>query len=109
MRESHTAIIERNVEWDSAIETEPYEVSWASEAIFFIRLLDAEGSQPVHLDVQISPDGIRWCSEGTTLKIDFNTEISFVRLSNFGGWLRLSGHILAAQRSRVIVYLGLKE
>lgn len=109
MRESHTAIIERNIEWDGAIETEPYEVSWAGEAIFFVRLLEAEGSQPIQLNVQISPDGIRWCDEGSALELNFSNDLTYVRVRHFGGWLRLKGHMVSGQRARAIVYLSLKE
>lgn len=109
MRESHTAIIERNVEWADSAETEPYEVSWASEAIFFVRLLEAEGNLPAQLSVQISPDGIRWCDEGGILELNFKSELSFARVRHFGGWLRLKGDLPRGQRARAIVYLTLKE
>jgi len=39
MRQSHTAVIERNVEWTASFTTEPYETAWATEAIFFVRIL----------------------------------------------------------------------
>ena len=109
MRESHTAIIDRNAEWTDLVETEPYEVSWASEAIFFVRLLDANGDLPAQLAVQISPDGIRWCDEGSLLELDFKRELCFVRVSHFGGWLRLKGEIPSGQRARIITYLTIKE
>lgn len=35
MRQSHTAIVERDVLWSGTFETEPYEAGWAGEAIFF--------------------------------------------------------------------------
>ncbi len=38
MKQSHTTVLERNTEWSGRFETEPYEVGWASEAIFFARV-----------------------------------------------------------------------
>ncbi len=109
MRESHLAVIERNVEWSDSIVTEPYEVAWASEAIFFVRILDAQCTLPTELRVQLSPDGMHWCDEGSLLHIDWKSEIYFVRVSHFGGWLRLTGQMTPNQRARIIAYLQLKE
>ena len=109
MRESHLAVIERNVEWSGSITTEPYEVAWASEAIFFVRILDAQCTLPIDLNVQLSPDGMHWCDEGRSLRIDWTGEIYFVRVAHFGGWLRLAGQMIPGQRARVIAYLQLKE
>ena len=67
MRQSHTAVVERNQLWEGEFATEPYEAGWSHEAIFFVRILRAEAadSSPkplidVELQVQISPDGIHW-------------------------------------------------
>lgn len=38
VRQSYTAVVERNRVWTGHYETEPYEAAWASEAIFFIPL-----------------------------------------------------------------------
>ena len=43
MRQSHTAVLERNVVWAGSFETEPYEAAWASEAVFFVRTLESRG------------------------------------------------------------------
>ncbi len=50
MRESQTIVIARNEEWRGAFATEPCEVAWASEAVFFIRTLSARAParQSVH-------------------------------------------------------------
>jgi len=110
MRQSHTAVVERNVEWTGHFFTEPYETSWATEAIFFVRQLDADRfSTPIPLCVQISPDGIHWCDEGTEFPLTPNAELSWARVDHFGGWLRLRGELPTDQTVRVIVYLQLKE
>ena len=65
LRESYTAIVERSESLRGDYATEPYECGWAGEAIFFVRVLERVGDvEGVTLNVQISPDGIRWCDEG---------------------------------------------
>ena len=112
MQESHTAVIERNVTWQGPFATEPYEVAWASEAIFFVRVL-AKANAPDILvaQVQISPDGMHWCKEGEILQIptqDYDGDLAFCRVEHFGGWLRLAGEVPAGSSITVIVYLVLK-
>lgn len=113
MRESHTAVIERNVTWQGAFATEPYEVAWAGEAIFFVRVL-ARTNPPDYLaaHVQISPDGIHWCNEGEVLHLpmlDIDGDLAFCRVNHFGGWLRLVGEVPEGAAVTVIAYLVLKE
>ena len=95
IRQSYTAVIERNRLWDSRFVTEPYESAWASEAIFFIRALEvSEPPVEVSARIQISPDGIYWCDEGTLVSLPTEPdEVTFGRVSHFGGWLRLTGEI----------------
>lgn len=109
MRQSHTAIVERDVIWTGAFETEPYEASWAREAIFFVRTLEAsEGVTEAR--VQISPDGIRWCDEGTTVSLCKEKDgVAFGKVNHFGTFLRLVGELPEGAEMRVIVYLSLKE
>ena len=110
MRQSYTAVIERNFLWEGSFETEPYEAAWASQAIFFVRVLEAEGPpQSSAVQVQISPEGMHWCDEGTILQLDPGTELSWARVAHFGGWLRLKGQLPAGQRLKIIAYLNLKE
>lgn len=110
MRQSQTAVLERNVEWNGSFSIEPYETAWATEAIYFVRVLDADGlDAPVLARVQISPDGIHWCDEGTQLEVGTAPGVSFCRVNHFGGWLRAVGDVPQGGRLRVIVYLVLKE
>ncbi len=110
MRQSFTAVIERNVTWRGAFAVEPYEAAWASEALYFVRVLAGEGPDiPTKAQVQISPDGIHWCNEGTVLELPEPGGLRFVRVAHFGGWLRLVGNLPDGMTRTVIVYLVLKE
>ena len=46
IRQSYTAVVERNTVWSGPFTTEPYEAGWAGEAIFFVRALEAHGVPP---------------------------------------------------------------
>jgi hypothetical protein len=110
MRQSFTAVVERNVTWQGEFSVEPYEAAWATEAIYFVRVLDATNMPDgVVASVQISPDGIQWCDEGTSVALSPKASLSFGRVSHFGGWLRLVGKIPDGANLTVIVYLVLKE
>jgi hypothetical protein len=110
MRQSFTAVVERNVTWQGDFAVEPYETAWASEAIYFVRVLEA-ANVPANLvaRVQISPDGIHWCDEGTVVSLSPEEGTTFGRVSHFGGWLRLVGKLPDGAALTVIVYLVLKE
>lgn len=110
LRESNTIIVERNWTWSGSFETEPNEAAWASEAIYFIRALSVSGNlATTQARVQISPDGIRWCDEGTQITLPTSPdEVTFARVSHFGGWLRLVGEISSDAEVTVMVYLSLK-
>ena len=111
MRQSYTAVVARNETWQNDYTVEPYEAAWASEAIYFIRTLEATSdvvSAPSAY-VEISPDGVHWCREGTTLVLSDEPGVSFCRVTHFGGWLRLRGTLPDGATMKVIVYLTLKE
>ena len=82
-----------------------------------MRILRAEAadSSPkplidVELQVQISPDGIHWCDEGSRMNFFVQHALdqpSFVRVSHYGGWLRLAGRI-SKGRAWALVHLALK-
>lgn len=110
MRQSFTAVVERNVQWQGDFAVEPYEAAWATEAIYFVRALDATNvPNDAVARVQISPDGIQWCDEGTTVSLSPTAGVTFARISHFGGWLRLVGKLADGAQMTVIVYLALKE
>ena len=120
MRQSHTAVVERNQLWEGDFITEPYEVGWSHEAIFFVQILRAEERPIVSARVQISPDGIHWCdAPGWSVKSKYSRSneiylyesdlyrVTFAQVSHYGGWLRLAGTV---HRGRVwaLVHLALK-
>ncbi|MXZ21184.1 MAG: hypothetical protein F4Y84_11380 [Caldilineaceae bacterium SB0665_bin_25] len=108
LRESYTAIVERSEALEGSFATEPYECGWAGEAIFFVRILERAGNlEGITLHVQISPDGIRWCDEGTAIALG-EEEVAFGKVAHFGNWLRLSGRLPEGASMRAIIALSLK-
>ncbi len=109
LRPSHTAVVERNVWWEGDWSTEPYETGWATEAIAYVRVLERrEVTSQVSLRAQISPDGIHWSDEGSTLILPPDADMVHLCLTHFGGWLRLAGTLGEGQGIKLIVYLSLK-
>ena len=110
MRRSYTAVVERGEPLAGEWATEPYEVGWATEALFFLRLLEAPPGARLTARVQLSPDGMRWVDEGTTLPEPAAPEgLAFARVREFGNWLRLAGTVSGPPAIRAIIYLTLKE
>lgn len=110
LRETHTAVVARNEPWIGSAASEPYEAGWAREAIVWFRALDVEG----HLDgvtarVQISPDGMRWVDEGAKLRLpDRVGEVAFVKVREFGNWLRLAVDLPPGVTVKPLVTITLK-
>ncbi len=117
VRRSYTAIVERDVLWEGEFASEPYEAAWASEAIFFVRALNAlaittgdGGLETGTARVQLSADGIHWVDEGTEIDLPVSRdEVTFCRVRHFGGWLRITGNVPSPAEIRVLVSLALKE
>lgn len=111
MRKSFTAVLEQGNTFNEDFSTEPYEVGWAAEARWFIRVLELTGSTPdIELFPEISPDGLFWCKDETPhLYISQEGLFSFSQ-RDFGQWLRLSARVSGKNtRLKVIIYLALKE
>lgn len=111
LRRSYTATVERNVIWKGEFASEPYESAWASEAIFFVRALELSPDFVGGLaSVQISADGIHWADEGSQFQLPkAKDQVTFGKVSHFGGWLRIAGLVPAPAEMRVLVSLALKE
>lgn len=108
INESISAVVERNVTWTGVSATEPYEAGWAREAVIFIRALKAARGSLPKARVEISPDGIRWVAEGTTLDLPSDADaVTFAKVANFGGWLRVSADLRDSELT-VLVTVQLK-
>lgn len=108
MRRSYTAVVERGEPLTGEWVTEPYEAGWATEALFFVRVLSEQLDLRIEARVQLSPDGMHWIDEGTTVPQP-HAGMAFVRVREFGNWLRLAGTVTGPGECRALVYLVLKE
>jgi len=109
VRRSFTAVLERNAVLNGNFETEPYEAGWASEARFFIRILEIDSTQSSLIVVpQISPDGLIWCDYGPDSYRMQKTGLYSFLVTGFGQWLRLRGNS-GGGGVKVMIYLALKE
>ena len=111
IRRSFTAVIARNEKWTGEVATEPYECAWAGEAVVFVRALGATGDpRGARARVQISPDGIHWVDEGTSVAMPAKVgQLTYCRVTHFGGYLRIVAKIPARASIKVLVSLSLKE
>jgi hypothetical protein len=108
IRQSFTAVLERNITFGEELVSEPYEVAWASEARVFVRALELSGR--IEAVAEISPDGQCWIPEGSPpVRLEQPGVLSFP-VREFGHWLRVVLRNTGPSPSaRVIVYLALKE
>ena len=107
MRNFYTATLERHTKLSNEFATEPFEVGWASEAIFFIRIEECSAKGAANAQAQISADGIHWIDEGTAFAPMTALGDYYIRLRHFGGWLRLVGSISGEMEATI--HLVLKE
>lgn len=112
LRRSHTAVIEKNETYTAGFETEPYECGWASEATWFVRVLDMRGSNVrLRAHAQVSPDGLHWCDKSDPAALEMSASgLRHLPLHDFGAWLRLRVELAGeAPAVKLLVYLVLKE
>jgi hypothetical protein len=112
MHHSMTAVLERDGITGPNYVTEPYEVAWAREARWFLRVLDLPaGVQRVDCTVQVSPDGLYWCDlDEATTTVD-GAGVCTWTTREFGGWLRLRATVHgdnADTQVPTLIYLALK-
>lgn len=111
IRRSHTAVLEKNSTFTSDFATEPYEVAWAIEARWFIRIFESEGEGvALYLRTQVSPDGLDWCDDGGELSCE-GVGLYSVPVTQFGHWLRLEATLQGGdpKKIRTQILLALKE
>lgn len=110
LRESTTAVIVRGENWEGSFASEPFEAGWATEAVFFLRLLKRNGDPAgAEMFVDISADGMNWVREGARITIPNNLEeVGFAKVGHFGNWLRVSGKMPASATCQALVTLHLK-
>ncbi|GAA3938223.1 hypothetical protein GCM10023085_19470 [Actinomadura viridis] len=118
MRQSLTAVLERNRTLSGEFATEPYEVAWAAEARWFVRTLERSGAGArLKVTTQVSPDGLHWCDLEPEREVA--GELETWTSAEFGGWLRLKGTVdpggAPAEGTggpasvKVMIYLALKS
>jgi hypothetical protein len=108
VRKSFLAVLEKNSTFTESFETEPYETGWASEARWFLRVIELRGTLAV--TPQLSPDGLFWCDGGPeALRVSQPGLYSFP-LRDFGHWLRLKAVLTGDSPSvKLMIQLALKE
>ncbi|MBH05480.1 MAG: hypothetical protein CMJ20_04080 [Phycisphaeraceae bacterium] len=111
LRRSHTAVLEKNETYTSNFETEPYEVGWASEAMWFVRITETSGSNvKLRAYGQISPDGLYWSDKSDQAMEMDDCGQAYLSLRDFGSWLRLRVEIEGDKPSvKLMIVLALKE
>lgn len=117
MRRFFSAVLEQSNTFNADFCTEPFEAGWASEARWFIRIIDASGDNAgVEAMPQVSPDGLLWCDdEDWAAPVSLAASaaepvmVSF-KQREFGNWLRLKVRLSGNQpKVKVLIYLALKE
>lgn len=117
MRRSSTAVIEQGNVYGQDFATEPFEAGWASEARWFVRILDGEdqdesGEVRVTAQPEISPDGLVWLGNGgDPIRMSAAAgAMSSCLVTGFGNWLRLNIKLEGAARGvKFLIHLALKE
>ncbi|MEM3385576.1 MAG: DUF6385 domain-containing protein [Nitrososphaeria archaeon] len=108
--QTFTAVLERNKIFTTDFETEPYEVGWAVEAIFFIKVLEVKGNDSkLEIIVQISPDGLTWVNNDSNLLTINDKGLYFIKVKDFGNWIRLACKVKGeSPYFKLTIYLVLK-
>ena len=109
LRESSTSVITRNQTWRGDCASEPVEAGWAQEAIFFVRALQTPSGLMPFAFVEISPDGMHWVREGSSVAMPEKAGVVVAtRVGHFGNWLRLRAILPEGSECIVLVTLHLK-
>jgi hypothetical protein len=111
MRQSQTAVLERNTTLTGQFVTEPYEVAWAVEARWFVQVLERTTEDVgITLTTQISPDGLTWCDYDGAVQRTEGRELTTWSVREFGQWLRVRGEVTpTGTQVKVRIYLAVKS
>lgn len=111
MRQTQTAVLERNTTFTESFSTEPFEVAWAAEARWFVHISRFNGDPArLVLTTQISPDGLNWCDHESPVREAGKVGLVTWPVREFGGWLRLRGEFQGEGGSATAtIYLVLKS
>jgi hypothetical protein len=110
LRQSQTAVLERNTTFAGTFETEPFEAGWAAEARWFVQVLNRTGDGTTGtFRVQVSPDGLTWC-DYDGVNHSTSGDLLSIPVLEFGHWLRLKGEVAGAEATmKLRIYLALKS
>lgn len=108
MRLFNASHLEVKKYFDAPFQTNPYECGWASECIFFIHVEEIVGSPVLEAAVEISHDGIHWCPEGTVSGPIATEGLHFIRVREFGNWLRLNAKV-SGGKMKLNIQIACKE
>lgn len=108
MKQFYTVVLERFACFHEDFTTEPYETGWADEAMFFIRVHEIDKDTKIRSFAQISVDGLVWLDEGTRFQVIDKIGDYFVKVKDFGGWLRLNNLVFGNSSCKVTIHLVLK-
>lgn len=106
MKEFYTVVLDRLTNFKGELASEPYEAGWADEALAFLRIHSIYDECKVSFRVQISPDGLLWSDEGSEKKNINKEGVYFLKIKEFGGWLRLI--VESNKEVKVTTYIDLK-
>lgn len=109
MRQSQTAVLEKNTTLHGTFATEPFEVAWAREARWFFQIVDAPGKATITLSTQVSPDGLNWVDLPGGERTIEGAELTSWAVADFGHWLRVQGRVADGGAVKVRIYLALKS
>jgi len=110
LKRSFTAVIERNIQFKGKLVSEPYETCWATEARWFVNVLEADKDIDLQISSEISPDGLTWCAHETGPVGRKGPGLVSLPLRFLSPWQRLILNTNDNSRPiKVIVYLTLHE
>lgn len=110
MRQSQTAVLDRGAGVVGTLRTEPFEVAWASEARWFVRIEKMASGTSLRLQTQVSPDGLEWVDHEDPAFNAGTPGLVTRPLRDFGSWLRLRVDVEGPEDALVqlTIYLVLK-